>query len=166
MSTTSPSVGAQLDPALTPTKLHHVGITVRSLDRSVPWYRDVLGIVDANITGGGEGPEISKAIRVEGASLSFAFMAVGDVKLELLQFDTPASADFAGRTCDVGALHICFQVDDIEATYAALTAIGVEFNAPPIRLGAENGPLAGHAFAYFRDPDGIPLELFEVPAAA
>jgi catechol 2,3-dioxygenase-like lactoylglutathione lyase family enzyme len=141
-----------------------VGIPVRSLDRSLPWYRDVLGIVDANITGGGGGPEISEAIQVEGASLRFAFMALGDVKLELLQFDTPESADYSGRTCDVGVLHICFQVDDIEATYQALTAMGVRFNAAPIRLGPENGPLANHAFAYFRDPDGIQLELFEVPA--
>jgi len=157
-----PETTAVLDPALAPRKVHHVGIPVRDLERSVAWYRDVLGIVDAGITGGGGGPEISQAIQTPGAQLRFAFMKCGDVNLEFLEFESPQTADYSLRNCDVGVIHLCFQVDDIEATYEALTALGVAFNAPPIRLGPENGPLAGYAFAYFRDPDGIQLELFEV----
>jgi catechol 2,3-dioxygenase-like lactoylglutathione lyase family enzyme len=159
---TSPA-GGGLAPALAPKKLHHIGIPVRSLEKSLRWYRDVLGIIDPGIAGSGGGPEISQAIQVDGVFLNFAFMVCGDVKIELLEFETPRSADFTSRNCDVGVIHVCFEVDDIEATYRALTAIGVEFNAPPIRLGEENGPLARHAFAYFRDPDGIQFELFEVP---
>jgi catechol 2,3-dioxygenase-like lactoylglutathione lyase family enzyme len=145
-------------------KIHHVGIPVSSIDRSLPWYTEVLGLLDNDVQGGGGGEAISKALQVEGADVKFAFLQVGDVKVELLEYRTPKDGKaFSSSNHDVGTVHVCFEVDDIDLAYRELTDQGVVFNAPPIRLGEENGPLAGHAFAYFRDPDGIQLELFELP---
>jgi catechol 2,3-dioxygenase-like lactoylglutathione lyase family enzyme len=150
---------------MTATAIHHVGIPVTSIDRSLPWYRDVLGLIDAGITGAGGGEAISAAVQVEGADMRFAFLTVGGVKLELLEYHTPKGKPFTSANNDIGTVHVCFEVDDIDETYRALTSQGVVFNAPPVHLGEENGPLAGHAFAYFRDPDNIQLELFELPKA-
>lgn len=150
------------DPALAARTVHHVGIPVRNLERSLAWYRDVLDVVETGIEGGGGGPVISEAIRTPDAELRFAFAKCGDLRIEFLEFRSPQTADYALRTCDIGVMHLCFQVDDIDATYDTLKAMGVTFNTAPIRLGPENGALAGYAFVYFRDPDGIPLELFEV----
>jgi catechol 2,3-dioxygenase-like lactoylglutathione lyase family enzyme len=147
------------------SKIHHVGIPVSSIERSLPWYTDVLGLLDGEVKGGGGGKAISSALQVPGADVRFAFLEVGDVKVELLEYRWPKDGKaFRSSNHDVGTVHVCFEVDDIDRAYGDLTAQGVAFNAPPIRLGEENGPLAGHAFAYFRDPDGIQLELFELPS--
>jgi catechol 2,3-dioxygenase-like lactoylglutathione lyase family enzyme len=147
-------------------RLHHIGIPVSNIERSLAWYREMFGLVD-NKTGGGSGEEISAALEVPNAELTVAFLAVGDqVLLELLEYKTPEGAPYDRRNCDVGAIHVCFEVGDIEAAYERLLAMGVEFNHPPIRLDASAGDLDGYAFAYFRDPDGLQLELFQLPPGA
>jgi catechol 2,3-dioxygenase-like lactoylglutathione lyase family enzyme len=147
-------------------RLHHIGIPVSSIERSLPWYRDVFGLLE-NKKATASGDEISTALEVPGAELNVVFLAVGDqVLLELLEYESPRGRAFDRRNCDVGAVHVCFEVDDIDAAYTQLTELGVRFNHPPIRLGEGLGDLSGYAFAYFRDPDGIQLELFELPVGA
>jgi catechol 2,3-dioxygenase-like lactoylglutathione lyase family enzyme len=64
-------------------------------------------------------------------------------------------------------MHLCFEVHDLEAAYRDLVNQGVHVNAPPVVLqsgdGVEAGSLAGTKILYLRDPDGIQLELFELP---
>ncbi len=146
------------------SRLHHVGIPVSNLQVSLPWYTKVLGLVDTEIRATGSGEVIEKALQVEGCDVTVAFLRVGEhVLLELLEYASPPSKPFQLRNCDVGALHVCFQVDDIMTTYSALRDEGISFNAEPVLLDQSAGNLAGYSFAYFRDPDGISLELFEVP---
>ena len=61
---------------------------------------------------------------------------------------------------DVGAVHIAFEVDDIEDAYRKLRDRGVKFNSSLVWI--EHGPLAGCAFCYFSDPDNVQLELFQL----
>jgi len=146
------------------TAVHHIGIPVPDLDGALAWYRDVLGLEDKGQTGGGGGPEISKALEVDGADVRFAFLHVGDVIVEMLEYKEPgAGKPFTSSNNDVGTVHLCFAVDDIDEAYEELSAKGVKFNAPPIRLDAKAGVLDGYAFAYFRDPHGVQLEMFELP---
>ncbi len=144
----------------TPT-LHHVGITVGSLERSLAFYRDMFGLEPLfEVTA--EGPELSAAVGVPGARLRFAFIRIGAAEVELLEYDNDRDASFTRRNCDVGAPHLCLHVADIAHSYQELRAKGVSFYAPPLLI--ESGPLAGCRFAYLRDPDGITLELFETPS--
>jgi catechol 2,3-dioxygenase-like lactoylglutathione lyase family enzyme len=148
------------------SRLHHVGIPVSDLDRSVAWYEQVLGLT-LNKRAPSSGEELALAVEVPEARMNVAFLAVGDhMLLELLEYDHPRGQPYKLANCDVGAVHVCFEVDDIRAAHENLTAAGISFNHPPIQLGAEAGDLAGYWFAYFRDPDGIQLELFQLAPGA
>jgi catechol 2,3-dioxygenase-like lactoylglutathione lyase family enzyme len=139
--------------------MQHVGISVRSLHRSLEFYRDVLGI-EPEFVATGSGQELSKAVGVPNAILAFAFLRLGPTILELLEYTNPRGSDYDRQNCDVGAVHVAFQVPDMQAAYDQLETQGIEFNAPPFAIN--EGPLAGSKFAYFSDPDGVQLEIFEV----
>jgi catechol 2,3-dioxygenase-like lactoylglutathione lyase family enzyme len=137
--------------------LHHVGIPVRNIERSLRWYREVLGL-EAEFEARAEGADVSQNVQLENAKLRFAFIPLGGSILELLEYESPVGEDFRLRNCDVGAVHVCFEVDDIDAVYRELTARGVEFSIEPAR---QSGPIEGQRCCYFRDPDGIQLELWQ-----
>lgn len=147
----------------TVSRLHHIGIPVSDMERSLAFYERLLGFTKPGITAVAEGPELSAVLQVPDAKLDAVFLRSGDLFLELLQYSSPEIQPFNGRNCDVGVLHVCFEVEDAQAVFEELSADGVAFNAPPMTL--EEGDLAGHTFAYFRDPDGIQLELMELPKA-
>jgi lactoylglutathione lyase len=85
---------------------------------------------------------------------------VGNTIVELLEYRSPRGRAQDRGNNDVGAMHIAFEVDDIEDAYRKLRAKGVNFNSPPVWI--DHGALAGCAFCYFTDPDNVQLELFQV----
>ncbi|MEU7620487.1 VOC family protein [Micromonospora rifamycinica] len=150
------------------TRVNHIGVPVSDLARSVRWYEDVLGIAPTGVTISASNPAIGAVVEVENPSMRASFALAGDnVLLELIQYDSPRPRPFTGRNCDVGVIHLCFEVDDLDAAHRELVARGVHVNADPVVLqDGENmdvGTLAGTKILYLRDPDGIPLELFELP---
>jgi catechol 2,3-dioxygenase-like lactoylglutathione lyase family enzyme len=139
-------------------RVHHVGLTVKDMDKSLEWYGRMFGVEPVFVTQA-EGDGLATAVGVPGAKLTFAFLRFGETEVELLSYDNDRDENFGRRNCDVGSPHLCLLVDDIEASYQDLKAKGVEFFAEPLHI--EGGPLDGCSFVYFRDPDGITLELFE-----
>ena len=142
------------------TGLNHVGIPVRSMAASVEWYRDVLGVEPTFVQKADPGVDLDAAVQLDGARLDYAFVDLGNTRIEFLEYQNPRGADFELRNCDVGAVHICFQVDDMDAAYERLVAKGAAVNGPPSLI--DSGPLEGWQFCYFRDPDGIQLEVISV----
>ena len=142
--------------------LHHVGITVKDLDASIRFYHDVLGLEFANEPSPWfEGEDLSRGVGVPGAGLRQVSLLVGDTTLELLEYRSPPSGtDGPLASNDLGASHVAFAVDDIEATKAELEAKGIAFFSPVNVV--DEGVLAGWRWVYFSDPDGYPLELVEV----
>ena len=140
--------------------MHHIGVPVRSVERSLAWYRDLFGL-EPDFVLESEGPETSAAVQLENARITAAMLTVGNTLLELLEYHEPVGADFALRNCDVGAIHIALEVDSIAAAYDRLRARGATFSVAPTLI--EEGPLEGYRFCYFRDPDGIQFELFQRP---
>ena len=102
--------------------LHHVGITVKDLDASIRFYHDVLGLEFSNEPSPWfEGEELGQAVGVPGASLRQVSLLLDDTTLELLEYRRPpgeATAPLASN--NLGASHIAFLVDDIEAKKAEL----------------------------------------------
>ena len=145
--------------------VHHVGITVSDLERSVGFYHDPIGLrFVVPPTPWFEGNDLARGLGVRPpVALRVALFEVGDGQtwFEILQYRTPPSSRTrALPQSDVGAAHVAFYVEDITATYDELSAKGVEFNSPPNTV--DDGPLAGWRWAYFKDPDGHTIELVEV----
>jgi catechol 2,3-dioxygenase-like lactoylglutathione lyase family enzyme len=134
--------------------MHHFGITVSDLDRSVPFYTryfDLTEVKRVPIVG----EQISDAVGIEGVSMTCCLLAGDNTILELIQYDSPDSRPYGLANSDVGAVHPCFAVDDIEALYERMTADGVHFHHAPLELGWDT------KMAYCQDPDGINIELLQ-----
>jgi len=143
--------------------VHHVGLVVRDLDRSIYFYHDLLGLPFANEpTPWFEGPELAKGVGVPGASLRQVSLWAGEhSSMELIEYRD--RADTSGKAVlnnHIGAAHVCFRVDDIRAKKAELESKGVVFYSDVNVV--DDGPLAGWRWCYFSDPDGLALELVEI----
>ncbi|MFI5707819.1 VOC family protein [Kribbella sp. NPDC051620] len=138
--------------------MHHVGITVRDLEASLAWYERMFGL-RPEFVAEGSGPELSAAVGVPDAKLRFAFLRFGSCVVELLHYDNDREDATDRSSADVGSMHVCIDVPDIHQSYEDLRAKGAEFLAPPLHI--EDGPLEGCWFVYFKDPNGVTLELFQ-----
>ncbi|HEY5332962.1 MAG TPA: VOC family protein, partial [Solirubrobacterales bacterium] len=108
------------------------------------------------------GEVLDRALEVDGVQVRAAFIKVGDhMMIELIEHQAQDPQPFTLRNCDVGAMHVGFDVDDIHAVHDQLKEKGVHINAEPVQLDGTGGRLDGLWFCYFRDPDGLQLELIQ-----
>jgi lactoylglutathione lyase len=142
----------------------HTGITVSSLDRSLPFYCDLLGLtlLWRRLY---EEPYVFRLAGVPDAtSIDTALLEEPNSghKLELLAYGGAERSQWHGRGCDPGTGHLGLVVDDIGAVVDRLRDGGVVLlaDAPvTIDAGANQGALG----IYLRDPDGFLIELHERP---
>jgi catechol 2,3-dioxygenase-like lactoylglutathione lyase family enzyme len=143
--------------------IHHVGLVVRDLDRSIYFYHDVLGLPFANEpTPWFEGLQLEKGVGVPGARLRQVSLWVGaNSTIELIEYaNRPPRSTAPVPNNHMGAAHVCFRVDDVVAKKAELEAHGVRFYSDVNVV--DDGPLAGWRWVYFSDPDGLALELVQI----
>ena len=126
--------------------IHHVAVICSDYPTSRRFYSEVLGL-----------PILREVWRAERQSWK-CDLALGDAAIELFSF--PAPPPRPSRPEALGLRHLAFRVDAIDAAVARLEADGVA--CEPIRVDAHTG----RRFTFFQDPDGLPLELYEEPAAA
>lgn len=134
--------------------MHHFGITVSDLDRSVPFYTEYFDLTEAKRVPL-EGDGISTAVGIEKVSMTCCLLACENTILELIEYSNPKGRDYGLANNDVGAVHPCFAVADLDSLYERMKADGVYFHAAPQVLGWET------KMAYCQDPDGINLELLQ-----
>lgn len=139
----------------------HTGITVANLDRSLAFWRDVLGFElshRANQTG-----DLAREITgVPGAEISIAVLKAPGHKIELLEYHAPSDRKRASlRPCDVGSVHVALTVDNLDAVLSTIAASGWKAAGKPQTL--KSGPNAGKRVIYVRDPDGTTIELMQPP---
>ena len=113
------------------TKINHIGIAVQSLDATIPFYRDNLGMAFAGIEEVAE-----QKVRV-------AMLSVGESKIELLEPTSAESpvAKFIEKN-GAGIHHIAYEVADIEAAIAKLLADGARMVDEVPRNGAHGTRIA------------------------
>jgi catechol 2,3-dioxygenase-like lactoylglutathione lyase family enzyme len=144
----------------------HTGITVSNLERSLTFWRDVLGF-DFSHTAHQTGALAAEITGVEGAEIKLAVVkAPGGHKIELLEYLAPLERKWSVdlRPCDVGFVHVALIVDDLGAILSAINASGWKAAGKPQTL--RSGPNAGKRVVYVRDPDGTTIEFMQPPPEA
>ena len=143
-----------------------IAITVADVERSVAFYRDVLGFErqdDTRLAG----EAWDRLHGVEGAQRRVIGMRLGEERIELVQWLTPRGRPVPrdSRSQDRWFQHVAIIVNDMEQAYLRLQRHGVERISPsPQRLPDWNPTAGGIRAFYFKDPDGHPLELLQFPA--
>ena len=148
------------------TDIHHIGMTVSDIDRSVRFYRDVLGMtlirrrqVSADYVAqqtGYEGVELSVA--------SFKISPDSKQSLEIVQYMNHVGEPSDQATNRPGNSHLCVLVRDFYACYEDLKANDVRFKSEPVTI--TSGPNKGGMVVYLYDPDGHTIELFQPASGA
>ena len=139
----------------------HTGITVSNLERSLAFWRDVLGF-EFSHTAHQKGELAQEITGVEGAEIKLAVLrAPGGHKIELLEYLAPADRKRADiRPCDVGSVHVALLVHDLDAVLERIAASDWKAAGKSQRL--QSGPNAGKRVVYVRDPDGTTIELMQI----
>jgi catechol 2,3-dioxygenase-like lactoylglutathione lyase family enzyme len=146
------------------TTIHHVGITVSDMERSLAFYEDLLG---GERLGPYErsGPRIDAVTGYPGVVVRQAFVRAqeGSTVVELLQYDGGSDVVLDPDNGNVGAAHVAITVTDLDGTLDRLRAAGTTVLSDPI---VASEPMAGHRVVYVLDPDRVRVELVEPPAHA
>jgi catechol 2,3-dioxygenase-like lactoylglutathione lyase family enzyme len=143
--------------------MYHVGFTVSDIDRSVEFYRDVLGLsLYRRQTGTAE--YLATITGFPEVKLEVALLKTpdGGGMLELLQYASHPAAATPRETNRPGNAHLCLKVSDIHEACAELRRRGVRLISDPAEITA--GVHQGGYGVYLRDPDGFTIELFQPPA--
>lgn len=123
--------------------IHHVAIICSDYETSKHFYVSILGC-----------EIIAENYRAERDSWKLDLRLPDGVQIELFSFPTPPER--VSRPEARGLRHLAFQVDSVEEFVAHLTMHRID--AEPIRIDE----FTGKKFTFFADPDGLPLELYEV----
>ena len=140
--------------------IHHTAISTGDIDRSLRFYRDLLGFEEAFSSEWEVGAEVMDRITgLKDSSARYVMLKAGNAFVELFQYETPAPkpGEAMRPVCDHGITHICLAVTDIDGEYERLKAAGMKFHCPPPKDSGR-----GLRVAYGRDPDGNVVELLEV----
>lgn|SRR5512146_543546 len=129
----------------TGASISHIGIAVSALSESLSFYRDVLGLPEVPLAD-------SDGARIVG-------LAAGESLVELLEAessDSPIARFVAKR--GPGIHHVCFAVDDLDATLARCREHGLRLIDETPRVGAEGKRIA---FLHPSSTSGVLVELTE-----
>jgi catechol 2,3-dioxygenase-like lactoylglutathione lyase family enzyme len=99
-------------------RIDHIGIIVDDLGEAERVFRDVLGLTEGD--------------RIERENLRAVFFACGGTEIELVEVIDPEQRRERLGDGEARIEHVAFEVDDLDAVYGALAALGVEPKAPPV----------------------------------
>ena len=135
----------------------HIGVSVFDLEKSVEFYRDVVGM-EIEYRAYHKGDKISQVVDVADATLDICVLKKGSVRLELIDYGKPEKKRVQYKDqSSPGLIHIAMKVSDVDAACRRMKALGYGFNSEPM-VTRENGP----RICYFRGPDNVVMELYEV----
>ena len=122
-------------------KQHHIAIISSDWDRAREFYVEKLGF------------QLIREVYRPASDDYLRMLRQGETTLEL--FIRPDSPERVNNPEARGLRHLAFHVDDIVPAVEWLNSMGIE--TEPIREDTVNGG----RFTFFKDPDGLPLELHE-----
>jgi catechol 2,3-dioxygenase-like lactoylglutathione lyase family enzyme len=134
-------------------QLEHAALSVANLDRSLAFYRDILGFQLVRVIEPRDDAALGTVVGLPGARARIAHLVFGGQMLELFEYVEPQGRPATRTQADLGFSHLGFRTDDAQSDYLALRARGVEFLSEPVEFRP------GVWVAYFHGPDGEVCEL-------
>jgi len=131
------------------THIEHIGIAVKSLDESVKYYEDVLGL------------QCYSTEEVKDQKVRTAFFMIGQTKIELLESthrDGPIGKFIENR--GEGIHHIAFATNNLTSALEEASSKGIQLIDKQPRKGAEGLNIA---FLHPKSTNGVLTELCEKP---
>lgn len=125
------------------SEIHHIAIICSDYEKSKDFYVNQLGFA-----------VIAEHYRAERDSYKLDLAVNGKYQIELFSFPNPPKRVQSPEAC--GLRHLAFAVEDLPAVVDALQQKGIA--TEPIRMDE----FTGKHFVFFRDPDGLPLELYSI----
>lgn len=122
--------------------IHHIAIICSNYERSKKFYVDVLGLAI-----------IQETFRAERNSYKLDLRINDNTQIELFSFPNTPQRVSNPEAC--GLRHLAFRVENIEETVAYLKMYHIEMEN--IRIDE----ITGKKFTFFKDPDNLPLEIYE-----
>ncbi len=145
--------------------LDHVAVTVSDLERSLPFYKEVLGLqeIERHLL---DGETISTMAGKPGVVMQVVRLAcpdTPDILIDLQQYIEPKEDVSNAALGMANHSHFCFGVDDLQATCSELQKKGVELISAPVSFDlGEDWDYGVVKVVFFKDPDGFILELMEM----
>jgi len=125
------------------SRIHHAALICSDYAVSKRFYTEILGLA-----------VLAEVFRAERHSFKLDLALPDGSQLELFSFPNPPPRPSYPEAC--GLRHLAFEVVDLDASVRELQARGVAVEA--VRVDE----YTGKRFTFFADPDGLPLELYEV----
>ncbi len=148
---------------MTVTRLGHTGLTIADMDRSLGFYRGILGfdVVSRRVI---DAPWLAQLLGLDAAVVDAADLAVpgADQVLQLFAFAVPSVEAVSPSMSAPGSVHVAFVVDGLRDLLGRCAEAGIAVLAPPVMI--TTGVNTGGTLACVTDPDGIIVEFFEAPA--
>jgi len=140
--------------------LHHTGLTVSDLERSLLFWRDAMGM-DVLFQQEKDGGYLEEIVGEPGAHVRMAHLAFGGEgpRIELFQYLAPSGGQHLSRPADQGFAHVCVACEDLDERMKRLVAAGGTPFSEPVVI--DTGVNRGGRGVYLRDPDGHVVELSE-----
>jgi catechol 2,3-dioxygenase-like lactoylglutathione lyase family enzyme len=138
-------------------ELYHVGLTVKNLERSVAFYRDVVGMKEEkeqmlNV----RSKEFDTLTNNPGAELKVAHLTLGPFMLQLIEYVNKGGVTLDLHHNNVGSPHLCIYVPDVEAKYKEVKQRGdVTITSGLVQI------MPTMRSFYTEDPDGVPVEFLQ-----
>lgn len=122
--------------------IHHIAIICSDYERSKHFYTEILGF-----------KIIQETFRKERKSYKLDLEVAGKYQIELFSFPDSPKRLTLPEAC--GLRHLAFEVDNIEEVTKDLRTSGVDSSEILV------DEVTGKRFAFFQDPDNLPLEIYE-----
>ena len=135
--------------------LNHMGVTVRDLEQSIAFYRDVVGM-ELFSRRRMQGDWFDTLTHNSGADIDVAMLRMEGLTLQLVQYLAAGGTSLPLAHHNVGNPHLCINVDDVDAKHREALARGGLDPTPIVDIMG-----LGIRSFYVHDPDGLPVEFLK-----
>lgn len=144
---------------MTLERLDHIGLSVADLERSLAFYRDLLGMEVIRVLECAPTSRLGEVAGIPRCQARIAHLKLGDSMLELFEYQDPRGRPLPtdSRQADHGFIHAGFRSNDVRADAARLAKLGVRLISEPVEFRP------GVWVVYFFGPDGEVCEIRQTP---